>query len=234
MTVVGKVVALARFPVKSMAGEAMEAVELRWTGMAGDRQYAFVQQGNHGRFPWLTGREFSDMVRYRARFTDPGDVRASSVTVEAPDGAGFDLRDPALAARLSDASGKPSSLIQIGRGIFDSMPVSIVTTQSLARLEAAHGSALDPRRFRINVLIESDEPESAWAGRRLGFGGGAELLVNDPIPRCAMVTICPDTAQRDPTVLRTVAQTFDNHLGHYAAAARLGMIRPGDAVRLLD
>ncbi|MBU8544883.1 MULTISPECIES: MOSC domain-containing protein [Roseomonadaceae] len=234
MRVVGKVVALARFPVKSMAGEAMEAVELRWTGLAGDRPYAFVQQGNHGRFPWLTGRELSELVRYRPRFADPADPRASAVTVEAPDGTSFDLRDPALAARLSAESGRASALIQIGRGIFDSMPVSIVTTQSLARLEVAHGAALDPRRFRINVLIESDEPESAWAGRRLAFGDGTELLVNDPIPRCAMVTICPDTARRDPSVLRTVAQLFDNHLGHYAAAARLGVIRPGDTVRLLD
>ncbi|NKC34173.1 MOSC domain-containing protein [Roseomonas sp. BU-1] len=217
-----------------MAGEALAEAELRWAGLAGDRQYAFLRQGNHGRFPWLTGRDLSDLVRWQPRFADPADPRGAAVSVTAPDGATYDLRDAALAARLSAESGQDSRLIQVGRGVFDAMPVSLATTASLARLQAAHGAALDPRRFRINLLIDSDVPESEWAGRRLGFGAAAALLVNDPIPRCAMVTLCPDTARRDAGVLRTVAQLFDNHLGHYAVAALLGPIRPGDAVRLLD
>lgn len=232
MSLVGKVLGLARFPVKSMAGEALPEVELRWTGLLGDRQYAFVQQGHHGRFPWLTGRDLSEIVRYRPRFLNPEDTRASAVEVTAPDGAAFDLRDAALAARLSEGSGKPSALIQMGRGVFDSMPVSVITTASLARLDALHGTALDARRFRINILIDSDAPDTEWAGHSLEFGGGARLLVNAPAPRCAMVTICPETASRDAGVLRTVAQHLDGNFGMYAAAARLGMIRLGDPVRL--
>ncbi|NKE45847.1 MOSC domain-containing protein [Roseomonas frigidaquae] len=233
MTLAGTVLGIARFPVKSMAGESLPEAELRWTGLAGDRQYAFVQQGHHGRFPWLTGRDLSGMVRYRPRFVTPEDTRNSAVQVAAPDGADFDLRDPALADRLSADSGKPSQLIQMGRGVFDAMPVSVITTASLAMLDSLHGAALDARRFRINILVDSDAPDTEWAGRMLEFGGGARLLVADPAPRCAMVTICPDTAQRDAGVLRSVAQHFGGNLGMYAAAARLGMIRVGDPVRLL-
>ncbi|MGK7861911.1 MOSC domain-containing protein [Falsiroseomonas sp. E2-1-a4] len=233
MSLVGKVLGLARFPVKSMAGEALPEVELRWTGLAGDRQYAFVQQGQHGRFPWLTGRDLSDLVRYRPRFSTPEDTRLSPVEVTAPDGAAFDLRDAALAARLSAGSGKTSALIQMGRGVFDQMPVSIITTASLGQLDALHGTALDARRFRINILIESDAPETEWAGQMLEFGDGTRLLVNGPAPRCAMVTICPETAARDAGVLRTVAQHLGGNFGMYAAAARLGMIRLGDPVRLV-
>lgn len=207
MTLLGKVLGLARFPVKSLAGEALPEAELRWTGLAGDRQYAFVQQGHHGRFPWLTGRDLSEMVRYRPRFMQPEDTRASPVQVTAPDGGEYDLRDAALADRLSAESGKPSALIQMGRGVFDQMPVSVITTASLAMLDRLHGAALDARRFRINILIDSDAPETEWAGRMLEFGDGTRLLVNGPAPRCAMITICPETATRDAGVLRTVDST---------------------------
>lgn len=234
MSLLGKVIGLARFPVKSMAGEALEAAELRWPGLHGDRQYAFLQTGHLGRFPWLTGRELSEMVRYRPRFADPADPRHSSLEVEAPDGARFDLKDPALAARLSAESGKPAALIQLGRGMPDSMPVSVITTRSLELLATMHGAALDARRFRINILVESEAPDTEWAGRLLEFGAGTRLLLAEPAPRCSMVTICPDTARRDASVMRTVAQHFGGNFGMYAAAARLGMIRLGDTVRLAD
>ncbi|WP_439597155.1 MOSC domain-containing protein [Falsiroseomonas sp.] len=230
--VLGTVVGLARFPVKSMAGEALPAAELLWTGLRGDREYGFVQQGHHGHFPWLTGRELPDIVRYRPRFLQPEDPRRSAVEVVAPDGAVFDLRAPELATRLSADSGRDSALIHVGRGVFDSMPVSIITTRSLARLDAVHGAALDARRFRINILVESEAPDSDWAGQVLEFSGGARLLLAEGAPRCAMVTICPETAARDARVLRSVAQHFDNRLGMYAAAARPGMIRLGDTLRL--
>ena len=39
-TLVGKIVALWRYPVKSMLGERLEAVELTPPGLLGDRAYA--------------------------------------------------------------------------------------------------------------------------------------------------------------------------------------------------
>jgi uncharacterized protein YcbX len=71
----------------------------------------------------------------------------------------------------------------------------------------------------------------------LAFGedeGGAKLLVNDFIPRCAMITVAPDNAARDASVLRTVAQRFGNNLGSYCATLRRGPIRVGDRVRLFQ
>jgi MOSC N-terminal beta barrel domain len=55
MSVVGRVVALWRYPVKSMAAEELEAVEVSWNGLAGDRRWAFVRDGQvRNGFPWLT------------------------------------------------------------------------------------------------------------------------------------------------------------------------------------
>jgi uncharacterized protein YcbX len=235
--IVGHVSALNRFPVKSMAGEPIGMAELDWQGIEGDRQYAFVRAANGTRFPWLTAREVPAMVLHRARFADPGKPKTSAVTVETPDGARVSLHDPLLKAHLEAAAGEPASLIQVARGVYDSMPVSIQSTAGHAALEAAHGSALAIDRFRINVIVESDLHATQWQGRRLAFGSeedGAVVQCADPIARCVIVTIDPATGAKEPRVLRTVAQAFGNAYGVYAGPARPGLIRIGDPVRLVD
>lgn len=73
MIEVGTVAALYRYPVKSMRGEAMERARLRWTGIDGDRQYAFYRAANASRSPWLTARQLAEMVLYAPRYADPAD-----------------------------------------------------------------------------------------------------------------------------------------------------------------
>jgi uncharacterized protein len=235
--IVGHVAALNRFPVKSMAGEPLVLAELDWQGMEGDRQYAFVRTANGTRFPWLTARQVPALVLHKARFADPGVPKTSAVLVETPDGAMVSLHDPLLLAHLEAAAGEPARLIQVARGIYDAMPISIVTTATHARVEAAHGSTLDPRRFRSNVIVESDVPAPELQGLRLAFGGsedGAIVQTADPIPRCVLTTIDPDTGAKEPRVLRTIAQQFGNAYGVYATPARPGLIRLGDPVRVID
>lgn len=238
-TIIGHVAALNRFPVKSMAGEALQVAEIDWQGVEGDRQYAFYLRENGSRFPWLTGREVSELVLHSARFADPDAPRTARVEVSAPDGWRGHVNDPELIERLSAAAGAPVGLMQLAIGAYDAMPVSVVTTAAHRQVEAAHGAPLDMRRFRANIVIRSDRSQMEWAGKRIAFGapdsaeGGAELLITDGIPRCAMVTIDPDSAVRDPKVLRTVAQQFGNAYGAYAAPAKKGLVRVGDMVRLV-
>lgn len=235
--IVGHVAALNRYPVKSMAGERLDMAEVDWQGIEGDRQYAFVRKASRTRFPWLTAREVPAMVLHHARFADPAAPKTSAVLVGTPDGAAVSLHDPVLHGHLEAAAGEPVGLIQVARGVYDSMPISIVTTTSHARVEAAHGGALDPRRFRSNLVIESELPVSDWRGLRLAFGNGEEgavVQMADPIPRCALITIDPDTATKEPRILRTVAQQFGNSYGVYATPARPGLIRTGDPVRVID
>lgn len=235
--IVGHVAALNRYPVKSMAGERLDMAEVDWQGIEGDRQYAFVRKANGTRFPWLTAREVPAMVLHHARFVDPAAPKTSAVLVETPDGGAVSLHDPLLHGHLEAAAGEPVGLIQVARGIYDSMPISIVTTASHAQVETAHGSTLDPRRFRSNLVIESALPVSDWRGLRLAFGDGedgAVVQMADSIPRCALITIDPDTAAKEPRILRTVAQQFGNAYGVYATPARPGLIRAGDPVRVID
>jgi hypothetical protein len=230
---VGHVAAITRYPVKSMAGEPRDAAEIDWQGMEGDRQWAFVKQGDATRFPWFTGRDLSELVRYRADYDDPADPRRSPVMVTAPSGERWPLASPALHDRLAAASGRALTLLQLGIGAYDAMPLSVVSTASFAALEAAHGAPLERRRFRANIVVESEGRDAQWAGRRLYFGeGGAALSLAAGAPRCAMVTIDPDTAERDARVLRTVAQAFGNAFTTYASVARPGTMQVGDAVWL--
>lgn len=233
--ILGRVLEIVRYPVKSMAGERMPVAEMDWQGLEGDRQYGFVRSSNTTRFPWLTARDFSGLVLYRAAYDDPGCPRNSKVTVVAPDGMELSLSDPRLIAALEAEAGEPLNLMQLGIGAYDSMPVSIVTTASLKKLDAVHGSSLDRRRFRTNIIVESNCLDEEWQGQRISFGdaNGAELLIAYGAPRCAMITIDPDTAKRDAKVLRTVAQSFGNAFTMYASVARPGALREGDEVRIV-
>lgn len=235
--IVGRVAALHRFPVKSMGGEALSVAELDWQGIEGDRQYAFVRSEDSSRFPWLTARQVPALLARRARFAEPDRPKTSEVIVETPDGTTLALRDPALREWIEAEAGEPVSLIQIARGIYDAMPVSIQTRGGHARLEAAHGTPIDPARFRTNILIDGDLDVADWAGKRLAFGeddAGAVVQAAAPIPRCVLITLDPATGARTPSILRTVAQQFGNAYGLYANPARPGLIRLGDPVRLID
>lgn len=235
--IIGTVAALARYPVKSMSGEPLAQAELRWNGIHGDRQYSFYRLGDRGRFPWLSARDLPGLVLYRPAYATPEDPRHSPVHVTTPQGEQHVIDAPEFARRLSQEAGAELGLLQVGRGTFDAMPVSVMSTATHAALDAAHGSPLDPRRFRSNILIESAHRETAWCRGRLIFGEGQDapqLLVNDPVPRCALITIDPDTPARDPAILRTVVHGFGNAVGAYCAAARPGTIRVGDAVRWLS
>ena len=236
---VGTVAVLSRFPVKSMAGERRAELELGWAGIHGDRQFAFYRVHDRSRFPWLSARDLPGLVLHRPAFCQPAEPARSFVDVLLPSGERLPL--DALAARLSEEAGAEVRLMQLGRGIFDAMPVSLASAASLAAVDAAHGTKLGFGRFRFNIVIDSSQADLAWRSGRLAFGAdehgreeGAQLLVNDAIPRCALITIDPDTARRDASVMRTVAQDFANRLGVYCAVARPGIIRVGDPVRLVE
>ena len=234
MTRVGVVAALNRYPVKSMMAEPMQGAALHWTGLQGDRTYAFVRESDRSDFPWLTARQVPAMVRHEALYTDP-DPKHATVQVRAPNGTVYDVRDPALAAHLSEQAGQPVRLVRIGRGTYDAMPVSVLTDAQVAAVGAAHGTPVGAERFRANILVAAAPdapPEREWAGRELRFGTEARVRLDWAIPRCAMVAIDPDTADRDPEVLRTVVQAFGNRVGTYCAVTAPGPIAVGDPVTL--
>ena len=66
-------------------------------------------------------------------------------------------------------------MIKQDRGDFDTFPLSLITTQTVARLGEMVGAMLDVQRFRPSILVESvdDMPfaKDAWVGCVLRIGG---------------------------------------------------------------
>src|SRR5215213_6012966 len=70
MTAVGTVESFWRYPVKSMAGEAIEEAFVGYAGVFGDRYCAVLNSAAPAGFPYLTGRNKGQMLQFRPRFCD--------------------------------------------------------------------------------------------------------------------------------------------------------------------
>ena len=231
MTVVGRIAALWRYPVKSMAPEELASVEVSWHGLAGDRRWAFIRAGSvRSGFPWLTIRERADLVHYRPHLADPDRPDSSPTLVRTPSGGELDVADPALAAEL----GPGVRVMKQDRGTFDVMPLSLLTTQSVAGLGRLVGTDLAPARFRPNLLVDASGrgfPEDDWVGRTLRIGG-LRMRVDGRDRRCVVVTVEPVTLHRDPAILRALVQERDTRLGVYGSTVRPGRVTVGDPVEI--
>jgi uncharacterized protein YcbX len=228
--VVGRVAALWRYLVKSMAAEALEAVEVGWHGLAGDRRWAFIREGmERSGFPWLTIRERPEMSLYRPRFAEPGRPDGSATLVRTPRGKEYDVADPLLAGEL----GEGVRVIKQDRGVFDTMPLSLITTRTIAGLATLAGADLDVLRFRPNLLVDAAEgadfPEDAWVGAVLRIGG-LRMRVDQRDRRCVMVNVDPVTTERSPAVLRAIARERAACLGVYGSTVERGRVAVGDPV----
>jgi uncharacterized protein len=228
---VGRVSALWRYPVKSMAEESLDTAEVGWNGIDGDRRWAFIQPGKESsNFPWLTIRELPTMNQYRPRLVDPDRPEASETVVRTPSGDQLDVADPLLARQLGDGV----RVIKQNRGVFDWMPLTLLTTRSVFSLEALVGTELDPLRFRPNILVEATGdgyPEDEWIGQTLSIGG-LRLRGDERDVRCVMVNVDPATSAKNPDVLRAIASQRQNCFGLHAHTVAPGRVAVGDPVYL--
>ncbi len=110
---------------------------------------------------------------------------------------------------------------------------SLATEEALAR----ELGSFDPRRLRSNIILAlTAEPfaEDALSGNILRLGRTAELKILERIPRCRMVSLDPETAASDPTILRALARSHEGRVGVYARAITPGTLSVGDPVYLVE
>ena len=84
----GSVVSLWRYPVKSMMGEELNAVEVTERGLLGDRAYALIDGSDGKAATAKNPRKWPRLFDFRASFTEPvrpGET-AAPVRIELPDG----------------------------------------------------------------------------------------------------------------------------------------------------
>ena len=87
--VVGSVVSIWRYPVKSMLGEELNAVEVTERGLLGDRAYALVDRSTGKVASAKNPRKWPHLFSFRAAFVEPPsrgeDLPAVRITL--PNGA---------------------------------------------------------------------------------------------------------------------------------------------------
>ncbi len=230
---IGSILQLWRFPVKSMRGEALHKVHLRPHGLAGDRRFAVASTAAPAGKPLLSSLERTATLRYTARL-EP----APSVTT--PEGLTLPLPSPELLETLQSTVALPGAQLHLETSpedpFFDVRPVSLISQATLRALAEELGRPLDPLRFRSNLILAlaDDGPfaEDALPGKTLRFGDleGPRLRILERIPRCRIVSLDPDTAAADPTLLRHLARHHAGRLGIYALVERPGTLRVGDPV----
>ncbi len=262
MSVVGTVESVWRYPVKSMRGEALNTAFFGFAGVYGDRIYAIKSSSADPGFPYLTGREYRELVLHQPKFRDPAkaavppnltdaeglepglsslyaEMEDLGLDIETPTGEVLAIDDPALMAHLSaNADGADLSLIRSHRSMTDCRPLSLISLQTVTRLAEDCGTKVDKRQFRANVYLNLDATdgfaEDSFVGRTLAIGPKVVVSILERDPRCAMITLDPETAASNPLALRQVAKTRDGMAGVYAAVLVEGLVRGGDEVRLIS
>ena len=263
MSTIGTVQSLWRYPVKSMCGEELGELFASYAGVYGDRLFAFESSASPRGFPFFTGREQRQMIRYRARFRDQekaarpvnlgeaeklspnlnpisADPSELMVDVETPDGKTFAINDPALIDNLrSNTDGNQElTLLRSDKAITDCRPLSIFAVQTAEKLGEETGVPVDKRRFRANVYVDLTSSEGfgedKFVGRSLRIGSKVTIAVLQRDARCMMITLDPDTAEKTPAILKAVAKAHEGMAGVYGAVLVEGMLHKGDPVELLN
>jgi uncharacterized protein YcbX len=286
MAIVGRVLELWRYPVKSMGGERLEGATLSAMGIPGDRGWA-VRDEAAGEI--RGGKKLPQLMRCSARYVrEPAGDTVPPAEITLPDGATITTDEPGVADRLSGLLGRTVTLWPLQpaehrdhyrRGLpdktdlmdelrdifgrlpdeplpdlsvfppeimeftsplgtyFDAFPLHVLTTASLAALGGATPERFDRRRFRPNVLVETDAGlrglvEAAWGSRTLRIGEAVAAL-QVPTARCSMVTQPQPGLAKDPQVLRTIVRDAEQNLGIYATVVSPGPVRIGDPVELV-
>jgi len=246
-TAIGHVEALFRYPVKSMASEQLEAAELGWYGLEGDRRLALRRMdlsiNDRSGMPWLTASKLPDLVRYVPHPHENGPRRELPTHVRTPDGEVLPVFGDALAAEVGRRFGAPVQMMQLRHGIFDEASLSVVASETVDEIGRLAGLGLDIRRFRPNVVVRLLRPvpfqEDEWVGGMLCFGDGDSQENDGPAvsvtlrdERCAMVNLDPDTASIAPEVMKAVVRVNQNNAGIYAAITRTGRLDVGQKIFL--
>ena len=234
-----------------------------FSGVFGDRCYAFKSSGARKGFPYMNANVQQQMLLYRPKFRHPGRAArppnldeamgiAPGVTpanaepedmaldVLTPSGAVVAVDDPALTGMLGEGlrGEHRLTLVRSDRALTDCRPVSLISLQTVRQIEGELGRPVDKRRFRANIYLDlasgNGFAEEGLVGRRLRLGSKALVAVLERDPRCKMISLDPETGEHDPEVLRQVARAHEAFAGVYCAVLVEGVLSVGDSVEVVD
>jgi uncharacterized protein YcbX len=212
MEELGRLAAIWRYPVKSLAGEALESARIEPGGIPGDRASALFVESGHAR----AGKTY--------RGKEHNLLHTTSSPERAVEYAGE--RGVTVALRAEP-----------GTQYFDDAPVSLIFDRWIDEVAEALGMTLDPRRWRPNLFAQAGSEFAYRETDLLGCAirvGEIVLRVRDRIGRCVTTTYDVETGAPEDAVLRYVAQQRDNTMGVYCDVELAGTVRLGDGLVLRE
>jgi len=233
---IGQIEAIYRYPVKSMGGERVEAADLGWHGLEGDRRLAFRRMDNNTGFPWLSASMLPELLLFSPHRANgaPGELPTH---VRTPDGEEMPIFGEELATEVGRRHGASLQMMQLNHGIFDEASISVIVLDTVAEIGRLAGRSPDVRRFRPNIVIRSlrSDPfhEDEWVGGVLSFGtcdDAPAVTVTMRDIRCSMINLDPDSAESAPEVLKAVVREHQNTAGVYCAVTRIGRLAVGQTI----
>lgn len=240
---IGHIKEIVRYPVKSFHGESVQKSKVMDYGLYGDRSHAFLDESRPGKY--LTITQFPGLVRYQATFSGEEDSsKFPPLTVTTPDGRKMDWRDKELLKEIEKHSNRKIEPIQyspshVPLGAIEEEHILLVTDASLHKLKELWGNEkLDFQRFRPNLVISliEDEPfiEENWFGKTIMIGNEVGIKINRHCERCMIITVDPESGERDASLHKTVISERNNYFGVYASVVNTGEIKVGDEVCLFN
>lgn len=239
---IGHIKEIVRHPVKSFHGENVQKTKIMEYGLYGDRSHAFLDEKRPGKF--LTITQFQEMVQYKARFVGEETIdKYPKVEIMTPEGKVFEWGDEELFTEIENKSKRKVSPItytpsHVPLGAIEEEHIQLVTDVSVEKLKEIWGKSVNYRRFRPNLLISLVDSttfvEEEWFGKRMKIGRQVELELKRHCERCMIITVDPDNAERDPSLLKTIVKERENHFGVYATVIKTGEIHVGDEAVLCE
>jgi uncharacterized protein len=154
---VGTVDRLSVYPVKSLAGRAVPAVEVAAGGLVGDRVYGVVDLGTGQRLRGKDAPGLSEIV-------PTGDLEGDTITV-------------------TELLGRPVRLERTEQPQVDVAAVHLVSRGALERAAAGdtpEGCSAEDPRANVVLDLSGDADERAWVGRTVGIGAVELRLTRTP------------------------------------------------------
>jgi uncharacterized protein YcbX len=233
--VVGRLIALRRFPIEGIAGEAPTEAFLRGDRLSGDRLYELADEGTAraigpGTHPFL--------LSYSARYLDDPEATGGRAWVQVrwPDGRDCAATDPSWLSEATRIAGRPVALRARPRDSKDAA-VRILSVPTRRRLEKVYGGELEEIRFRENLLIDLPDAEAfeedGWVGRRLRIGE-ALLEVTGHASDCVLADLAIPSGERDASLLSAMVKMRNGKIGLEARVVSGSRIRAADPILLLE
>jgi uncharacterized protein YcbX len=236
---IGHVEAIFQYPVKSMAGERIEAANLGWHGLDADRRLAFRRMDYRGGFPWLSASHLPALLLFAPHRREDSGQDDLPTHVRTPDGEEMPVFGEDLAADIGRRYGAPVEMMHLKHGIFDEASISVIAVDTVREICRLAGLSSDVRRFRPNMVVRLLRPgpfqEDEWLGSVLSFGAGDRapaIAVTMRDVRCSMVNLDPALASPAPEVLKAVVRANQNNAGIYGAVIRIGRLAVGQSIFL--